>query len=69
MSKKLKVSLFVVGALVVLGGGAAAYSSRNRGVVPVIAAKVETQDIVDKVKAVVPSLPTSVPRSWAWPSR
>jgi HlyD family secretion protein len=51
MSKKLKITLVVVGAVVVLGGGAAAYSSRNRGVVPVIAAKVETQDIVSKVTA------------------
>jgi HlyD family secretion protein len=51
MSKRLKVTLLVVVALVVLGGGAAAYSSRNRGVVPVIAAKVETQDIVAKVTA------------------
>jgi multidrug efflux pump subunit AcrA (membrane-fusion protein) len=51
MSKRLKITLVVVGALVVLGGGAAAYSSRNRGVVPVIAAKVETQDIVAKVTA------------------
>jgi HlyD family secretion protein len=51
MSKRLKITLLVVGGLVILGGGAAAYSSRNRGVVPVIAAKVETQDIVAKVTA------------------
>ncbi len=51
MSKRLKITLLVVGGLVVLGGGAVAYSSRNRGVVPVIAAKVETQDIVSKVTA------------------
>jgi HlyD family secretion protein len=51
MSKRLKITLFVVGGLVVLGGGLAAYSSRNRGVVPVIAGKVETQDIVSKVTA------------------
>ena len=51
MSKRLKITLLVVGGLVVLGGGVAAYSSRNRGVVSVIAAKVETQDIVAKVTA------------------
>lgn len=51
MSKRLKIALFVLGSLVVLGGGAAALSSRNKGVVPVIAAKVETQDIVAKVTA------------------
>ncbi|MGA7989858.1 MAG: efflux RND transporter periplasmic adaptor subunit [Thermoanaerobaculia bacterium] len=51
MSKGRKVTLLVVGALVVLGGGVAAYSSRNRSVVSVIAAKVETQDIVAKVTA------------------
>src|SRR5512140_3719358 len=51
MSKRLKITLLVVSGLVVLGGGAAAYSSRNRGVVPVIATKVETQDIVAKVTA------------------
>ena len=51
MSKRLKITLLVVGGLVVLGGGVAAYSSRNRGVVSVIAAKVETQDIVSKVTA------------------
>jgi HlyD family secretion protein len=51
MSKRLRITLLVVGALIVLGGGVAAYSSRNRGVVSVIAAKVETQDIVAKVTA------------------
>ena len=51
MSKRLRIALLVGGGLVVLVGGAAAWSSRNRGVVPVIAAKVETQDIVAKVTA------------------
>lgn len=51
MSKKLKVTLVVVGAIVVLGGIAAVSSSRNKGVVPVVAGKVETQDIVAKVIA------------------
>lgn len=51
MSKKLKISLFVGLGLVVVAGAAAAVSSRNKGVVSVIAAKVETQDIVAKVTA------------------
>jgi HlyD family secretion protein len=51
MSKRLKITLLVAFGLVVLGGGAAAYSARNRGVVSVIAAKVDTQDIVAKVTA------------------
>jgi len=51
MSKRLKITLIVAGGLLLLGGGAAAYSSRNRGVVPVMAGRVETQDIVAKVTA------------------
>ena len=51
MSKKLKISLFVGLGLVVVAGAAAAVSSRNKGVVSVIAAKVKMQDIVAKVTA------------------
>ena len=49
MSKRLRIALLVVGGLVVLGGGTAAYLSRNRGVIPVTSARVETQDIVARV--------------------
>ncbi len=51
MSKNLKGVLLAVGGLVLVGAGAAAYSSRNKGVVPVVAATVEPQDIVAKVTA------------------
>ena len=51
MSKKLKITLFVGLGVALVAGAGFAVSSRNKGVVPVIAAKVETQDIVAKVTA------------------
>jgi HlyD family secretion protein len=51
MSKRKKLALLIGGGVVVALGAWWAVSSRNKNVVPVIAATVETQDIVAKVTA------------------
>ena len=51
MSKKLKITILVGLGVAVVAGAGVAVSSRNKGVVPVIAAKVETQNIIAKVTA------------------
>jgi HlyD family secretion protein len=51
MSKKLKVSLLVAGAVVLVSAVAAARYAKNRNVTKVLTAKVEDQDVVAKVTA------------------
>ncbi len=51
MTRKRKIALVLGVGVVVAGGALAALSSGKRGIVPVITARVETQDVVSKVTA------------------